>query len=292
MGKHPHPIAASNHPHHPHQHLDQQLYNHRSTNIPEAMFKYEEPQTASTEMGSYTGASSGSELDDSTIDSTSTFNEHEQQVDRTTALAATGLGFDDEEDDDGEEEASSVEVDGEDRESTNDTPVVREGEGISFPKLQRKTSIGGVSVQEEEEANGTQPAPPRRVTFAGQVVRCPEDSRRILEVLDAVTVMEIPHVSEYSNKQKRSLWYTREEMTQMKALCIDTVRRAISKHQYNHSISVSAEQETLYCRFFFLRGLERFVDYYNVVNNESSSTKDTTSSSTDRDGGQGGQAAS
>jgi len=284
--KHPHPVAASNHQHH-----DQQLYNHRSTNIPEAMFKYEEPQTASTEMGSYTGASSGSELDDSTIDSTSTFNEHEPQVDRTTVLAATGLGFDDEEDDDDEEEASSVEVDGEDRESTNDTPVVREGEGISFPKLQRKTSIGGVSVQEEEEANGTQPAPPRRVTFAGQVVRCPEDSRRILEVLDAVTVMEIPHVSEYSNKQKRSLWYTREEMTQMKALCIDTVRRAISKHQYNHSIGVSAEQETLYCRFFFLRGLERFVDYYNVVNNESS-TKDTTSSSTDREGGQGGQASS
>merc|ERR1712161_122438 len=103
------------------------------------MFKYEEPQTASTEMGSYTGASSGSELDDSTIDSTSTFNEHEQTRGDPPALAApAGLGFDDEEDEDEEASSVEVEVEGEDRESENTTPV-REGEGISFPPLSRRT---------------------------------------------------------------------------------------------------------------------------------------------------------
>mmetsp|Transcript_43981 Transcript_43981/g.50710 ORF Transcript_43981/g.50710 Transcript_43981/m.50710 type:complete len:608 (+) Transcript_43981:85-1908(+) len=284
--KQQHPVA-SNHHHHQH-HLDHQLYNHQRTTIPEAMFHLEkEAHTASTtEIESYTGASSGSDLDDSTIDSTSTFNE--QQVDRTA-------GFDEEEND---EEASSVQVEvgGGDRESANTTPV---GEAGSFEQYRRSTSWGVISEQHDDGKQQPEPAlsppqqGPRRVTFAGQVVRCPEDPRRILEVLDAVTVLEITHVSEYSTQEKRAMWYTRDEMTQMKALCIDTVRRAISKHQYNHSIGVSAEQETLYCRFFFLRGLERFVDYYNVVNKEGATTKtkDTTSSSTDREGGQGGQAS-
>mmetsp|Transcript_43242 Transcript_43242/g.46937 ORF Transcript_43242/g.46937 Transcript_43242/m.46937 type:complete len:590 (-) Transcript_43242:271-2040(-) len=285
---HTHQATSKQHQHQHQHHLDHQLYNHQRTTIPEAMFHLEEAPTASTtEVESYTGASSGSDLDDSTIDSTSTFNE--QQVDRTTALT----GFEDEED----EEASSVQVERvEDRESANDTPV-REGGGGSFEQYRRSTSWGVISEQ-HDEGKQQEPAPspppqvgPRRVTFAGQVVRCPEDPRRILEVLDAVTVLEITHVSEYSQQEKRAMWYTRDEMTQMKALCIDTVRRAISKHQYNHSIGVSAEQETLYCRFFFLRGLERFVDYYNVVNKEGSTTQKDNTSSTDREGGQASQSS-
>jgi len=296
-----HHIAAHAHNHqaatkpHPHPHRD--IHNHQRTNIPEGMFHLEEANTASTDVESYCGASSGSELDDSTIDSLSTSNEEQQPTEKpsTTLASTTGLRFEDEEEE-GEEvrTVAQAQVEGEDRESEN----TRVGARRSF-KQQRRTSgsaFVGISelVQEEledEVGKQEQQVQRRRVTFAGQVIRCKDDSRRIKEVLDAVTVIEIPHVSEYTKKEKRSLWYTREEMTQMKALCIETVRRAISKHNYNKTMSVCADQETLYCRFFFLRGLERFVDYYQIVNNDTSSTSTTTNSDSGGGSGRGGQAS-
>jgi hypothetical protein len=93
-----------------------------------------------------------------------------------------------------------------------------------------------------------EPISERHVTFAGQVIRNRNDGR-VLSVLDAIKVTLIPHVSEYTKKQKSSMWYTRKEMMKMKQLSLETARK-ISKS--NHT--------ELYCRFFS-RGLERLVDY-------------------------------
>jgi len=88
----------------------------------------------------------------------------------------------------------------------------------------------------------------KHVTFSGKIIRNRNDGR-VLSVLDAIEVTMIPHVSEFTKEQKSSMWYTRKEMMKMKQLSLETARK-ISKS--NHT--------ELYCRFF-LRGLERLVDY-------------------------------
>lgn len=119
--------------------------------------------------------------------------------------------------------------------------------------------------------------PRRRVTFVGEVIRCPHDPDFIIDVIDEVTFYDIPNTSNYTPEEKRKIWYTKEEKIQMKQLCIHTARQATSPHHYNTSLRVSVEQEALYCRFFFLRRLERFLDYYQRVDTNEDATNSRTS---------------
>ena len=99
----------------------------------------------------------------------------------------------------------------------------------------------------------------RQVTFAAHVIKDEIDGGRVLSVLDAVHISPIPHVSEYTPEDKRNLWYTRKEMSNMKGSCVNAVRK-ISQHT------------ELHCPFFF-RGLERLID--DVINPHPNSSTTT-----------------
>mmetsp|Transcript_32538 Transcript_32538/g.36523 ORF Transcript_32538/g.36523 Transcript_32538/m.36523 type:complete len:518 (+) Transcript_32538:139-1692(+) len=116
----------------------------------------------------------------------------------------------------------------------------------------------------------------RHVQFAGEVVMHYPLLNGVF--VDAVTVIDIPHVSDYTIEEKRSMWYTREEMIEMKQMCLHTVHDILTQHQQKHNCSIV---ESLYGCSFFLRGLERYVDHYQ----QSMMNKSTTTTTTRRRSG-------
>jgi len=141
--------------------------------------------------------------------------------------------------------------------------------------FQFKKAIVGRSIQEEEiEEVGEEEKVERHVRFAGEVVERWEDNDGCIlgSFADAVDIIEIPHVSEYTKEDKRTIWYTGDELMQMKLLCLQTVSQTITNHRQKHNCSAV---ESLYCCSFFLRGLEKFIDYHQIMNNNDySNTSD------------------
>mmetsp|Transcript_35843 Transcript_35843/g.39960 ORF Transcript_35843/g.39960 Transcript_35843/m.39960 type:complete len:396 (+) Transcript_35843:526-1713(+) len=126
----------------------------------------------------------------------------------------------------------------------------------------KKMIIGDADAEEKEPV----PVPiHRHVTFAGKIVKHPDCEYRS-SVVDAIEIIPVPHVSEYTKDEKRSMWYTRDEMIQMKQRCAQTVRNTLTKHRLQHHCSA---EESLYCCFFFLRGLEKFIDYQQIIGNKN-----------------------
>jgi len=113
----------------------------------------------------------------------------------------------------------------------------------------------------------------RHVQFAGEVVMHYPLLNGVF--VDAVTVIDIPHVSDYTQEEKRTMWYTREEMIEMKQICLQTVHDILTQHQQKYNCSVV---ESLYGCSFFLRGLERYVDHYQQSMMNKSTTTTTQSS--------------
>jgi len=136
-----------------------------------------------------------------------------------------------------------------------------------FPFKKKRTIASSISEEEEIEV---EVEVERHVRFIEEVIEHWEDTndgrQRIAtsRVLDAVNVIEIeiPHFSDYTEEEKRSMWYTRQEMIQMKQLCMKTVRDMLTQHQQQHQCSAV---ESLYCCSFYLRGLEKIIDYPQIM---------------------------
>jgi len=88
----------------------------------------------------------------------------------------------------------------------------------------------------------------RKVTFAAQHVvlkvnsnGCAIDQRFVHQVVDAVQVCFIPHLTEYNEFQRASLWYTQAELASMKQRAFEA--KMLKKREQRRSLRKAAQEK-------------------------------------------------